>query len=174
MGTRHITVVRANKEVKVAQYGQWDGYPSGQGQTIADFLKIVDLKKFKKQVLALKKHTKKSVDKIFREAGWDGKSEWVSGDVSDKKNKAHPELDRDHGARILQMIHDGIVTKVKLDPTFDAKTGKIPEDDIWIEYWYELDLDKEMIRMNGGKWFTFNQWRKKGFLEKLEKKAYEE
>jgi len=27
MGTRHLTMVIQNKEPKVAQYGQWDGYP---------------------------------------------------------------------------------------------------------------------------------------------------
>ncbi|NBR24640.1 MAG: hypothetical protein EBU08_12900 [Micrococcales bacterium] len=34
MGTRNLTkVIDANGVVKVAQYGQWDGYPSGQGVT---------------------------------------------------------------------------------------------------------------------------------------------
>ena len=32
MGTRNLTkVINANGELKVAQYGQWDGYPTGQG-----------------------------------------------------------------------------------------------------------------------------------------------
>ena len=39
MGTRHLTCVVLNGEYKVAQYGQWDGCPSGQGSYILEFLK---------------------------------------------------------------------------------------------------------------------------------------
>ena len=39
MGTRGLTkVIDANGITKVAQYGQWDHYPAGQGVTILNFL----------------------------------------------------------------------------------------------------------------------------------------
>ena len=39
MGTRNLTkVINANGETVVAQYGQWDGYPSGQGVNMLDFI----------------------------------------------------------------------------------------------------------------------------------------
>ena len=38
MGTRNLTVVFMDGEYKVAQYGQWDGYPEGQGITCFNFL----------------------------------------------------------------------------------------------------------------------------------------
>lgn len=31
MGTRNLTAVYLDGQYKVAQYGQWDGYPEGQG-----------------------------------------------------------------------------------------------------------------------------------------------
>ena len=38
MGTRNVTMVIHKGETKVAQYGQWDGTPDGQGVTILGFL----------------------------------------------------------------------------------------------------------------------------------------
>lgn len=37
MGTRNLTMVMVDGVYKVAQYGQWDGYPSGQGITVFIF-----------------------------------------------------------------------------------------------------------------------------------------
>jgi hypothetical protein len=42
MGTRNLTCVISDSEYKVAQYGQWDGYPSGQGATILNFISSGD------------------------------------------------------------------------------------------------------------------------------------
>ena len=33
MGTRGLTMVVSKGKTRVAQYGQWDHYPSGQGRT---------------------------------------------------------------------------------------------------------------------------------------------
>jgi len=38
MGTLNLTAVMMDGEYKIAQYGQWDGYPEGQGKTILEFL----------------------------------------------------------------------------------------------------------------------------------------
>ena len=39
MGTRNLTLVKDKEgKTKVAQYGQWDGYPEGQGCTILNFI----------------------------------------------------------------------------------------------------------------------------------------
>lgn len=39
MGTRNLTAVYLDGQYKVAQYGQWDGYPEGQGITVLTFLR---------------------------------------------------------------------------------------------------------------------------------------
>lgn len=37
MGTRNLTVVIQNQEVKVAQYGQYDGFPDSLGVKLVRF-----------------------------------------------------------------------------------------------------------------------------------------
>ena len=167
MGTRNLTVVKSKGKTKVAQYGQWDGYPTGQGQDIADFLKTVDLAKFKKQVQALGVYTAKEIEQAYIDAGAEKGAEFVSIDISDKVYRAHPAMCRDHGASILNLIHDGTVTKVVLQENFK-------EDKLFCEYWYEIDLDNETVSVNDGKKYTFAQWTRKGLMEKLEGKESEE
>lgn len=40
MGTRHLICVFFQGKWVVAQYGQWDGYPEGQGVKIYRFLSV--------------------------------------------------------------------------------------------------------------------------------------
>lgn len=145
MGTRNLTIVKSKGKTKVAQYGQWDGYPTGQGQTIADFLKTVDLKKFREEVDKLREITDED-KKLLEREDWE---------------KEFPYMSRDAGAEILQMIQDGIVRFVYLDENFK-------NDGLMCEYYYTLDLDDETISMNGGKKYTFKQWTRKGLMEKLQ------
>lgn len=161
MGTRNLTIVKSKKQTKVAQYGQWDGYPTGQGQNIADFLKKVDLVKFKKQINQLGVYSEEDIRNAYKEAGHYGKSELVTSDIATKVNKTHPALNRDYGAGILQLIHDGVVMKVDLQEDFK-------DDGLYCEYYYTIDLDKETVSMNGGKEYSFKSWTRKGLMEKLE------
>ena len=50
MGTRNLTCVVKNGEFVVAQYGQWDGYPDGNGFKILEFLEKINLDDFNKKV----------------------------------------------------------------------------------------------------------------------------
>jgi hypothetical protein len=102
MGTRHLTIVKVDGIVKVAQYGQWDGYPKGQGVTIANFLqKKMDLRKFKKELRALTFITPKEAKARWIEAGAEPDSDWVNMDVSTKHRELYPWLSRDTGAGVL-------------------------------------------------------------------------
>lgn len=159
MGTRNLTMVRSDKKIRVAQYGQWDGYPTGQGQEIADFLKKADLKKFKKILKTVKEYKHKEIIKAYSDEGATG--QWITSDVAKKVYAKHPSLDRDHGAGILTLIYEGKVNRVQLSEDFK-------NDRLFCEYWYEVNLDDDTVTMNG-KTYTFKQWTSKNFMKKLEK-----
>ena len=169
MGTRNITMVRVGGKIKVMQYCQWDGYPTGQGETIAEFIQDkMDLPLFKKQVKALRNISAKSLKKIWTDAGADD-SGWVSMEIADKVKAAYPEFSRDTGADILELIHSGKVKKVS------QSKGQLGQS--WIEFVYDLDLDKETVAVyvDGGKKpakvIPFDKFTVKS-MKKLEKELY--
>lgn len=166
MGTRNSTLVKLDGEIKVAQYGQWDGYPTWQGLTIQKFLQEVDLEKFKEKLrTSVKPVDEKEVEKYIKEE-LGAENGWLNMDQAAKFNKRFPALSRDHGADILNIIYNGESTEIRLDPDFK-------NDTLFCEYWYEIDLDREVVTMNG-KGYTFKEWTQDGFMEKLEEQERED
>lgn len=55
MGTRHLVCVYSDHEFKVAQFGQYDGYPAGTGVAVLDFADTLttdeNIENFKKKLL---------------------------------------------------------------------------------------------------------------------------
>jgi hypothetical protein len=95
MGTRNLTMVISGGKTKIAQYGQWDGYPSGQGKTVLEFLRNTDLKGFKEKAESLEWLTPEQVEQIDAIKNWDEK---------------YPYLSRDAGAQILRAVGEGKMT----------------------------------------------------------------
>jgi hypothetical protein len=89
-------MVVCDGQTKVAQYGQWDHYPSGQGIVALKFLQDImskgELEKFRERVREMSFITDEEAEKLDNEGNILEKYPWVS---------------RDHGAQILRMIHDG-------------------------------------------------------------------
>jgi hypothetical protein len=160
MGTRNLTIVKSQNKTKVAQYGQWDGYPTGQGNTIANFLKNVDLEKLRTTVDGLEVWDEKEVDKIWELAGADKETGLISCDNAKKVEDIYPELSRDTGAKILELIYNGKIKKVRLSEDFK-------NDTLYCEYYYTIDLDKKTVSVNGGKEYPFIEWTE-DLMEQLE------
>ena len=69
MGTRNLTmVVDKTGETKIAQYGQWDGYPFGQGLTVLHFLSDKNSVDKLQEKLKLVRFLDIDVDKDFIDA----------------------------------------------------------------------------------------------------------
>jgi hypothetical protein len=129
MGTRNVTMVVSNSQTKVAQYGQWDGYPSGNGVDILKTLKKISFNKFKKKVDALCFLTDEQTKKI------DADPNWV---------KNYPYLNRDAGARILEMVYKQKVIGL-------VNNEEFINDGLDCEWAYVIDLDKRTFEVYKGR-----------------------
>ena len=126
MGTRGLTKVIKNDKVVVAQYGQWDHYPSGQGLTALRFLRDeANVDKLDKGLYWLYEVESKDVGEIVDRIGEDN---FVT---------AYPSLIRDTGAEILELIANAKgALPVLLDTDFE-------NDELFCEGVFTVDLDKK-------------------------------
>jgi len=160
MGTRNLVEVKLDGELKVSQYGQWDGYPTGQGATIQEFLRDVDIEVFKEKLRNLKQIDEKKVEEFLEKIGC--KDGWMDSNQSNLFREEFPGINRDLGAGILQLIYDGEIVEVRLSPDFK-------DDKLFCEYHYLIDLDKGTVKMNNKRARKFEDWCEEGLMEKLEK-----
>lgn len=143
MGTRNMTFVMLGGKPRVAQYGQWDGYPSCSGVTVLEFLQNNDMADFAKKVVGLEYPSEEQIHQYWVEAGVDpdDKSGLVTMDVSEKFKAAHPSLQRDMGADILQHIADNEKTELYLDEDFFKENQGF----FGVEWMYNVNLDKGVL-----------------------------
>ena len=120
MGTRHKqTVINKAGEIKVAQYGQWDGYPSGQGVEILRYLRSANLEEYQKNLDSIPLATTEQLEEIDEVENWP---------------ELYPYLSRDCGSNIHQMIENGEVEFVKHIDEWEANN--------WCDGFYTIDFSK--------------------------------
>ena len=138
MGTRHLVAVQLDGEYKIAQYGQWDGYPEGQGKTVLDFLKS---KLFKGKGRA-------RFEEKLRAAAYMTDAERTALDKQIEKienwQERWPELSRDAGAKILEMVATRD-SGIKLNNSIS-----FAGDSLFCEWAYVIDLDKSVLEVYVG------------------------
>lgn len=166
MGTRHLIAVQLDGEYKIAQYGQWDGYPEGQGMTTLHFLRSMDEDKFKS---ALRNSSFISDDELmalWKQYGADDDG-MVSLSDADRMKKDHPEYSRDTSADILQMVQEHPEGMKLHNQIGFAANG------LFCEWAWVIDLDKrtfEGYRGFGGEPLTEQD--RFYFLRDLEQNGY--
>jgi hypothetical protein len=132
MGTRGLTKVIKDNKIIVAQYGQWDHYPAGQGLTCYYFLQD------DKNIEALRNAaiyypSDEEINALiepFRDA--DGFMSYENGKEFDAK---YPSLTRDTGAEVLRVLtNSDSPVPLKLDTEFE-------DDALFCEGIFEINLD---------------------------------
>ena len=145
MGTRHLTMVVKNGEYILAQYGQWDGYPEGQGNHALMYLNHqFDEAKLLAGLALSYKLTLEQLDAEYVKCGAEPGSRFVNMNVVDKFKALHPCLSRDVGADIMRMVQ--IATEpfaLKHDLEFAASS-------LFCEWAYVIDLDKRTFEVYEG------------------------
>ena len=142
MGTKHLTMVILNNETKIAQYGQWDGYPEGQGVTVLNFLKKSDLKLFKDKLQFVRFKTEEDQQKVNDFLTSIGcKSDLLNSEQVIKYNKIFPYSSRGIGAKILELIQNSNDSEIVLVDSTDFAS------DSDCEWAYVIDFDKKVLEV---------------------------
>jgi len=137
MGTRNLTVVVYNKEVKIAQYGQWDGFRDGQGKIALDFCKSMDLEVFKSQLDKCKfmgeVENKEVSDYIESIGSTDG---WVNMEQSALIDAKYPILSRNVASEVLEYVNNSPENVILLRNDIN-----FAKDSLFCEFVSVIDLD---------------------------------
>lgn len=124
MGTRHLIAAFYKGEYRIAQYGQWDGYPDGQGIDVLEFARALhDLGRdgFLAKLEKVSDLTAADREKVNATENW---------------QREYPHLSRDAGAKILQMVWDGP------DGMALQRNINFAGESLFCEWAYVLDFDK--------------------------------
>ena len=146
MGTRNLTKVIKNNKVVVAQYGQWDGYPSGQGATVFFSIQKPGQMEGLENNLYLtyepSDDERMEMAKPFLDGTMPGMMTIESGKLFSEK---YPSLSRDTGADILNVIAEATEpVPLYLDIDFE-------NDELFCEGVYTVNLDNKTFtsKFNG-------------------------
>lgn len=147
MGTRNLTmVINKDGNTKIAQYGQWDGYPSGQGATALKFLHENDMEKFNEKLKIVRFQTdedSKEVDEFLTSIG--SKDGWMTLEQSELYHQKYPLLTRNNGAAVLQMVMDSEENPIRL-----VDSTNFAGDGLFCEWAYVIDLKKRTFEVYKG------------------------
>lgn len=149
MGTRHLIAVAVDGEYKIAQCGQWDGYPEGQGVDVLKFLSE------SKNIELLREKLKRvrfldfgGQDKDFIEA-YEKNSPIYVGDpdprTEEQRHWFDTYIDRGLGAKILNSVAYSEDDEILLKNSIG-----FAGDSLFCEYAYVIDLDANTLEVYNG------------------------
>ena len=141
MGTRHFTGVILNGQYKIAQYGQFDGYPEGQGRVVLDFLSNADMRMFEYKLKNCKFVDRNTVRRCYIAAGDspENNTGFVDHETAERFEEMWPSLSRNTGAEILYLVYES-ANDVPLQDSHDFLN-----DDLFCQFAYVINLDEGVL-----------------------------
>jgi hypothetical protein len=157
MGTRHLICVFWKGRWFLAQYGQFDGYPEGQGIKIFHFLSFA--RNVENLKVGLENHIYEPGNDELQ-AIWDECEAWDRNRRDQNLmyepnmsgiNQLYPSLARDTSAGILGIISRASQAEEKEPKKIPVKLDlEFANDTLFCEWAYVVDLDKEVLEVYGG------------------------
>jgi len=146
MGTRNLTmVINKEGETKIAQYGQWDGYPSGVGIGVLKFLRNEDaLSKLQANFSKVRFLSDSQADKDFMEAYNKNAPEW-SSDPDNRTAEQKRWFDLYITRNLACDILDNIANSTDDDILIIDQQGTAKGDDSWVEWCYVINLQTQTL-----------------------------
>jgi hypothetical protein len=137
MGTRNLTVVKdLQGTTKIAQYGQWDGYPSYSGIQALNFLRDkVNRDNLLVELQNVQFVGDEEVDQLYKQFET---TDWENKDFLN----AYPGLHRDTGIGILEVVANSTSTIKTVDNT------EFANDSLFCEGIYEVDFSTNKFTSN--------------------------
>lgn len=130
---------------KIAQYGQWDGYPSGQGITILEFIR--DKENMSK--LLSKLDNIRFLDDIADKEFIDDYNSKAPKYTDSQDDRTPEQIEwfnvyqsRDIGGDILKNVANSTSNEILLTNSEEDCTG-----DTWVEYCYVINLQKNTFEI---------------------------
>jgi len=146
MGTRNLTAVFADGEYKIAQYGQWDGYPEGQGKTILKFLEEDgNIEKLKFAIARCRYMEPEGRDKEFLAEYEKNTPEWSNqpdNRTAEQKRWFNTYISRDIGGEILENIANSEDKEILLRNKINFAA-----DSLFCEWCYVIDFDNNTFEV---------------------------
>ena len=172
MGTRGLTKVIKDGETVVAQYGQWDHYPAGQGATVFYRVANPDTMQALEDNLNLifypSDEEREAMAKPFEDGSMPGMMTFDSGKAFAEK---YPSLTRDTGAEIIDVIVNATEpVPLYLDIDFE-------QDDLFCEGVYTINLDNQTFTSKYGfetVTMTFDEVRSESIGEYFSRFGYDD
>jgi hypothetical protein len=150
MGTRNLTkVIDSTGTTRVAQYGQWDGYPSGQGLSMLAFISehrmLEKIERSLRKVHFLSEDEAETFMKDFSSNGM------MTMEQSESFEAIYPSLSRNTGSDILKvMVYSTGYTLPLID------NSDFESDELFCEGVYTLDFQSREFISNYGKTVKFS------------------
>jgi hypothetical protein len=137
MGTRNLTIVKDKAGTnRIAQYGQWDGYPSYSGIQALEFLRDEGNQALLHAKLDLVQFVgDEEVDTLYKQYE---STDWENKDFLN----AYPGLHRDTGVGILSVVANATTPIKTVDNT------EFANDSLFCEGIYEVDFSTNKFTSN--------------------------